>query len=236
MELMERVSFEASRNLDSDEDELFNDGGGNGNQVFALPPPIQGKHQLQAMLRRQWLFKKRGWGQTLMELISPLLMMSLVVWGWWRSTEVHYGLEFPVNSTIPLFKALKNEYGTAQSLLQICPPDRLLAQNISPEELALLSTLIREDVLRGLDGLQALNSTANMTLGDALINGQRLIGSIPMSPALLSLAMKCIGSESQLATAFDAFNEYHGSLPIPSLDAFVGLGKLIRQAIGICFL
>lgn len=75
-----------------------------------------------------WRVQKRGWGQTLMELISPLLMMSLVVWGWWRSTEVHYGLEFPVNSTIPLFKALKNEYGTAQSLLQICPPDRLLAQ------------------------------------------------------------------------------------------------------------
>lgn len=72
--------------------------------------------------------QKRGWGQTLMELISPLLMMSLVVWGWWKSTEVHYGLEFPVNSTIPLFKALKNEYGTAQSLLQICPPERLLAQ------------------------------------------------------------------------------------------------------------
>lgn len=108
-------------------------------------------------------------------------------------------------------------------------------QNISPEELALLSTLIREDVLRGLDGLQALNYTANMTLGDALTNGQRFIGNIPMSPALLSLAMKCIGSESQLATAFDAFNEYHGPLPIPSLDAFVGLGKLIRQAIGIFF-
>ena len=63
-----------------------------------------------------------------MELISPLLMMSLVVWGWSKSKEDYYGLEFPVNSTIPLFQVLKNEYGTAQSLLQLCPPDRLLAQ------------------------------------------------------------------------------------------------------------
>lgn len=63
-----------------------------------------------------------------MELISPLLMMSLVVWGWSKSKEDQFALEFPVNSTIPLFQVLKNEYGSAQSLLQICPPDRLLSQ------------------------------------------------------------------------------------------------------------
>lgn len=72
--------------------------------------------------------QRRGWGQTLMELISPLLMMSLVVWGWSKSKEDQFALEFPVNSTIPLFQVLKNEYGSAQSLLQLCPPDRLLSQ------------------------------------------------------------------------------------------------------------
>lgn len=102
--------------------------------------------------------------------------------------------------------------------------------------MALVATLIREDVLRGLDGLQALNSTGNMTLGEALLNGQQLMGAIPMSPALLSLAMKCVGSASQLQTAFDAFNQYHGPLPVPSLDGFIGLGKLVQQAIGIYFL
>ena len=109
-------------------------------------------------------------------------------------------------------------------------------QNVSPEELALIATLLREDVLRGLDGLQALNSTGNMTLGEALINGQQLMGGIPMSPALFSLAMKCVGSASQLQTAFDAFNQYHGPLPVPSLDGFVGLGKLIQRTIGTDFL
>lgn len=61
VELMERVSFEAKRDLDSDEDDLFNDeggvGGNNRDDSFVLPPPFQGKHQLQAMFQRQWLFK-----------------------------------------------------------------------------------------------------------------------------------------------------------------------------------
>ena len=101
--------------------------------------------------------------------------------------------------------------------------------------MALIATLLREDVLKGLDGLQALNNTGNMTLAEALINGQSLMGKIPMSPALLSLAMKCVGSASQLQTAFDAFNDYHGPLPVPSLDGFIGFGKLIQQAIGMLF-
>lgn len=61
MELMERVSFEVKRDFDSDEDDIFNDEGGVGgtdrDDSFVLPPPFQGKHQLQAMLQRQWLFK-----------------------------------------------------------------------------------------------------------------------------------------------------------------------------------
>jgi len=65
VELMERVSLETKYDLDSDEDELFNDEGGHRSNRddgeeeggFVLPPPFQGKHQLQAMLQRQWLFK-----------------------------------------------------------------------------------------------------------------------------------------------------------------------------------
>jgi len=66
VELMERVSLESKYDLDSDEDELFNDeGGGHHNNRddveeeggFVLPPPFQSKHQLRAMLQRQWLFK-----------------------------------------------------------------------------------------------------------------------------------------------------------------------------------
>lgn len=62
VELMERVSFEAKRDLHSDnDDDLFNDeegrGGNNRDDSFVLPPPFHGKQQLQAMLQRQWLFK-----------------------------------------------------------------------------------------------------------------------------------------------------------------------------------
>ena len=107
---------------------------------------------------------------------------------------------------------------------------------MTSEELALISYLIREDVLKGLDGVQALNNTGNLTLGDAIKKGEQMAGGIPMSPALLSLAFKCVGSASQLTTALEAFNSYHGPLPVPSLDAFVGLGKLIRQVIGMVLL
>ena len=104
-------------------------------------------------------------------------------------------------------------------------------QKLSPEEVALIATLFREDLLQGLDGLQALNSTGNMTVRDALSKGEGMIGGVPMSPVLVSLAMKCVSSASQLSTAFSAFDEYHGPLPIPSLDAFVGLGKLLRHTL-----
>lgn len=60
VELMGRVSLEAKHDLDSDEDELFGGGQHNNNrdgEGFVLPPPFQGKHQLRAMLQRQWLFK-----------------------------------------------------------------------------------------------------------------------------------------------------------------------------------
>ena len=107
---------------------------------------------------------------------------------------------------------------------------------MTSEELALIAYLIREDVLKGLDGVQALNNTGNLTLADALKKGEQMAGGIPMSPALLSLAFKCVGSASQLTTALNAFNAYHGPLPVPSLDAFVGLGKWIRQVIGMIHL
>ena len=79
-------------------------------------------------LSSAWWLQRRGWAQTIMELISPLLMMSLIVWGWSMSEEQHFPMEFPVNSTLPLAAILKNEFGTANSLLQLCPPDRLLSK------------------------------------------------------------------------------------------------------------
>jgi hypothetical protein len=59
-----------------------------------------------------------------MELISPLLMMSLIVWGWSKSVEEHFFMEFPVNVTLPVFR---DEYLTPRSLLEFCPPQKLLS-------------------------------------------------------------------------------------------------------------
>jgi hypothetical protein len=61
LELTERASSQRQLDWDSDDsDDLFHaEGGGLGirNGGFVLPPPFQGKHQLRAMLKRQWLFK-----------------------------------------------------------------------------------------------------------------------------------------------------------------------------------
>lgn len=63
VELMERASLEFKRDLDlndGDEDTISEDEGssrGNQDESFVLPPSFSGKHQMQAMLRRQWLFK-----------------------------------------------------------------------------------------------------------------------------------------------------------------------------------
>jgi hypothetical protein len=59
-----------------------------------------------------------------MELISPLLMMSLIVWGWSKSVEENFFMEFPVNVTPPIFR---DEYLTPRSLLEFCPPQKLLS-------------------------------------------------------------------------------------------------------------
>ena len=68
LELTERVGFEGKLDWDSDDsdDHLLNDDAGSGgrgetrNGGFVLPPPVQGKHQLPAMLKRQWLFKVKN--------------------------------------------------------------------------------------------------------------------------------------------------------------------------------
>jgi hypothetical protein len=59
-----------------------------------------------------------------MELISPLLMMSLIVWGWSKSVEENFFMEFPVNVTLPVFR---DEYLTPRGLLEFCPPQKLLS-------------------------------------------------------------------------------------------------------------
>lgn len=63
VELMERVSLELKRDLDldgDDEDTISEEEGssrGNRDESFVLPPSFSGKHQMRAMLQRQWLFK-----------------------------------------------------------------------------------------------------------------------------------------------------------------------------------
>jgi hypothetical protein len=39
-----------------------------------------GRQQLKALIRKQWLVKRRSWAQTLAELLSPVLVMWVALW------------------------------------------------------------------------------------------------------------------------------------------------------------
>ncbi|CAM6001577.1 unnamed protein product [Sphagnum balticum] len=197
---------------------------------FVLPPPCRGRQQLHAMLRRQWLSKKRGWVQTVMELISPLLMMSLIVWGWSKSVEEHFFMEFPVNVTLPVFR---DEYLTPRSLLEFCPPQKLLSiQDLKWDELALAMALIKEaDFMNNTNWMSEMNSTSNMTIDEFLKKEEMFTSAIPLSPVLLSLALKCMDTGTQVSNALKTFSQYRGPLPIPTFDGFVALHKLIQKVL-----
>jgi len=67
-----------------------------------------------------------------MEIVSPLLLMTLLVWGYSRSVEEHYHAEMFVNQSLPLSFLLKQELlSNSESVLQLCPPS-LLAQQVTP--------------------------------------------------------------------------------------------------------
>jgi hypothetical protein len=181
-------------------------------------------------IKSSFYLQKRGWVQTVMELISPLLMMSLIVWGWSKSVEEHFFMEFPVNVTLPVFR---DEYLTPRSLLEFCPPQKLLSiQDLKWDELALAMALIKEaDFMNNTNWMSEMNSTSNMTIDEFLKKEEIFTSAIPLSPVLLSLALKCMDTGTQVSNALNTFSQYHGPLPIPTFDGFVALHKLIQKVL-----
>lgn len=75
-----------------------------------------------------------------------------------------------------------------------------------------------------------------MTIDDFLKKEEILTSAIPLSPVLLSLALKCMDTGTQVSNALNTFSQYHGPLPIPTFDGFVALHKLIQKVLGMLFL
>lgn len=63
-----------------------------------------------------------------MELISPILMLSLLVLGWTRTTPDHYDAEVFANASLPVFEEFSDALLGSQHLLKNCPPAALLEQ------------------------------------------------------------------------------------------------------------
>ena len=93
----------------------------------------------------------------------------------------------------------------------------IFLQGLSPEELALLALEVRQS-LEGLTSPNLSNISTNR-------------GIVPLSTTLAALTLKCVDSAKQVSTALQAFNAYHGPIPVPSFDAFVQAHKLLQQTL-----
>lgn len=186
-----------------------------------------------------------------MEVLSPLLLMTLLVWGWSRSVEEHHHSDVFVNKTLPVSLLVRQDLlSNSKSLLELCPPSLLaqqvgralslfldvkltlsfgfcahvrfwVSQHLSAEELGVLVLLMREEVAHGLGGFAFRNLTRSFGHGDAT----------PISPALAELSLKCIASATQVSSIVDTFNVYAGPVPVPSFDAFVQAHKLLQRSL-----
>jgi hypothetical protein len=113
----------------------------------------------------------------------------------------------------------------------------MLLQDLKWDELALAMTLIKEaDFMNHTNWMSEMNSTSNMTIDDFLKKEEIFTSAIPLSPVLLSLALKCMDTGTQVSNALTSFSHYRGPLPIPTFDGFVALHKLIRKVLGMSFL
>ncbi len=113
----------------------------------------------------------------------------------------------------------------------------MLLQDLKWDELALAMALIKEaDFMNNTNWMSEMNSTSNMTIDDFLKKEEIFTSAIPLSPVLLSLALKCMDTGTQVSNALNTFSQYHGPLPIPTFDGFVALHKLIQKVLGMLFL
>ena len=86
--------------------------------------------------------QRRGWQQSVIELLSPLLMMTLLVWAWSRSTEDHFKAQIYANASLPILSILRQDLlSNSKSLLQLCPAD-MLAHQVSKHVVYLVSSFV----------------------------------------------------------------------------------------------
>eukprot|EP00850_Spirogloea_muscicola_P018780 SM000176S03111 [mRNA] locus=s176:35560:47252:+ [translate_table: standard] len=201
----------------------------------ALPAPAKSQQQLKAMLRRQWLFKKRGWGQTLMEVASPLLMMCLFVLGWALTDVDHYEAQVYANTTVPLFEQLQDEFGSVDTFIKTCPAVAVLSQQISPGLLQQVATLLRGQNNSSVTSLGMLLQQLLPNQVEALNNAldalqQDLPASQRLDSSVLLKAARCADAAEHAKAALQLFVFYQGPVPVPSLDVYIGTHKLLQLA------
>ncbi|GBG84246.1 hypothetical protein CBR_g38217 [Chara braunii] len=98
--------------------------------VFSLPPAVSSRQQLRALLRRQWILKKRSWCQTVFEVVSPMLMMSVLVLAYSFTTVDHYDSAEYAGSEVPFLDQLIALAQNPALVYKWCNKTRPLAEEI----------------------------------------------------------------------------------------------------------
>ncbi|CAL8463070.1 g2604 [Coccomyxa elongata] len=162
--------------------------------------------QLKALLWRQYLLKKRSSASTIVELLSPIVLVSLLVIAYTQVTPDHFPAKIYVEETA---EALRNLTTPFQ---QFSPPT--LRSNCSD-----LMHSMAEAGESGGDGWQP--STADIAAVESCLGEVTNVNTSFTTAAVSAAAVKLL----------QAFIDSNGPIPVPTLDEFVLLHKLLQTAV-----
>eukprot|EP00898_Chlorokybus_atmophyticus_P008904 jgi/Chlat1/9014/Chrsp94S08294 len=186
----------------------------------------RGRRQLAAMLRRQWLLKTRNWQQTLLELLSPALLILLLIYAYHKSHYTYHPAQVYANDTVPFFDNLHTAH--PEQLVNGCmlsAYESAAMQGGSPADtVAITAAWMR--VFQAVAANPAAAFANPDMLKDLLAENMQELGPAGADPILALLA--CLNSSTDVMDTLSRALRSNGPLPVPSLDAFVLLHKALK--------
>eukprot|EP00897_Mesotaenium_endlicherianum_P001453 jgi/Mesen1/1335/ME000013S00830 len=180
-----------------------------------------------------------------MEVVSPMLMMALLVYGWSLSDVSHYDAGIYANATLPVLSRIQEVVDHPQEYLQKCLSTTLVQEALlkgsvaSPLAMWRLASIWRRPEIQGLlTPAGGLNSSALRQLAKdpaELQAALREVGAAlrpqdELDPAIVRALLQCLGLLADGGEFLRSTADYSGPTPVPSFQTFVSAHKLVRLA------
>eukprot|EP00899_Mesostigma_viride_P015099 jgi/Mesvir1/23590/Mv18280-RA.1 len=188
------------------------------------------------MIRRQWIIKTRGWSTTLVELLSPLLLLSLLVWGFTKTTETHFEHRIYANETLELLDPLLSDPQASLRHLVRCVADAEGANGtgggLLPPDL-----LDRLDANATLGNLTRLNVTSmsdqqRLRVVESLLAASYMSGRGDQAIARLAgIVLRCANQSGSAVNTLRTILANNGPTPVPDFDTFVLMHKVLKASL-----